>query len=115
MNTTVAGLLTGLALGFAGYFGGFGAFIVVAVLGLVGLIAGYLARGDVHVSDYLPARQDDRRGESVEDRRSGFGPGSRTESDYPHTRQDERRRGRAEDRRSGFGPVSRTEHRTRVQ
>jgi hypothetical protein len=65
-NTTTVGLLTGLSLGFAGYFGGFGAFIVVAALGLVGLLAGHLARGDVHVSDYVHTRDADRpRGRRV--------------------------------------------------
>jgi hypothetical protein len=115
MNTTVAGLLTGLALGFAGYFGGFGAFIVVAVLGLVGLIAGYLARGDVHVSDYLRTREDGGRRGRVEDRRSGFRPGPRTEPDRLRTREDDGRRRTAGDRRSGFGAGPRTEHRARVQ
>lgn len=53
MNATLAGLMTGLALGFAGYFGGFGALVVVAVVGLAGLIVGRLARGDVRVTDYV--------------------------------------------------------------
>ncbi|GGO99632.1 hypothetical protein GCM10012280_66520 [Wenjunlia tyrosinilytica] len=75
----MAGLLTGLALGFAGYFGGFGAFIVVAALGLVGLIVGFLARGDVHVTDYVHSRSGDGRRETFEPRRSGYGPASRTE------------------------------------
>ncbi|MFC9647095.1 MULTISPECIES: hypothetical protein [unclassified Streptomyces] len=79
MNTTMAGLMTGLALGFAGYFGGFGAFIVVAVLGLVGLIAGYLTRGDVHVTDYVPTRSGEGRRESLERPRSTYGTAPRTE------------------------------------
>ncbi|CAM5698193.1 hypothetical protein SBADM41S_11025 [Streptomyces badius] len=33
MSMAVAGLLAGMALGFAGYFGGFGAFVLVAALG----------------------------------------------------------------------------------
>lgn len=61
-NTTALGLLTGLSLGFAGYFGGFGAFLVVAALGLVGLVVGHLARGDVHVLDYVRSRDRDRDG-----------------------------------------------------
>ncbi|MFE4535290.1 hypothetical protein ACFRKB_09435 [Streptomyces scopuliridis] len=93
MNTTVVGLMTGLALGFAGYFGGFGAFIVVAVLGLVGLIVGYLARGDVHVADYVPTRSGDGRRET-----SG-----------------ERRRETFEHRRSAYGTAPGTEYRTRVR
>ncbi|WP_106409483.1 hypothetical protein [Streptomyces odonnellii] len=92
MNTTIAGLMTGLALGFAGYFGGFGAFIVVAVLGLAGLIAGYLARGDVHVADYVPTRSGDGRRET-----SGDG------------------RQEADRRRTGYGTAPRTEYRTRVR
>lgn len=79
MNATVAGLVTGLALGFAGYFGGFGAFVVVAALGLVGLIVGHLARGDVHVSDYVHTREGHGRRETFERRRSDAGPAPRTE------------------------------------
>ncbi|MFE2498237.1 hypothetical protein ACFXKS_00370 [Streptomyces scopuliridis] len=94
MNTTMAGLMTGLALGFAGYFGGFGAFIVVAVLGLVGLIVGYLARGDVHVADYVPTRSGDGRRE-----RSGEG----------------RRPETFEHRRTTYGTAPSTEYRTRVR
>lgn len=74
MNTTVAGLLTGLALGFAGYFGGFGAFIVVAVMGLAGLIVGYLARGGVHIGDYVHTRDSDGRRESLTGHRSSPAP-----------------------------------------
>jgi hypothetical protein len=70
MNTTVVGLLTGLALGFAGYFGGFGAFIVVAVVGLVGMIVGHLARGDVHIADYIHTRDNDEHRETFERPRS---------------------------------------------
>jgi hypothetical protein len=74
MNTAVAGLVTGLALGFAGYFGGFGAFVVVAVVGAAGLAVGCLARGDVRFSDFRFTR--DRPG-SRDGRgtRDGFGPG----------------------------------------
>ncbi|SEG94017.1 hypothetical protein SAMN05216223_12914 [Actinacidiphila yanglinensis] len=57
MNTTVAGLVTGLALGFAGYFGGFGAFVVVAVVGLAGLVVGWLSRRDGPISTYLRSRE----------------------------------------------------------
>ncbi|NEW77597.1 hypothetical protein [Streptomyces rhizosphaericus] len=80
MNTTVVGLLTGLALGFAGYFGGFGAFIVVAALGLVGLIVGHLARGDVHVTDYVRTRDGDgHRAETFQRRPGSHGPTPGTE------------------------------------
>ncbi|MFH8574049.1 hypothetical protein [Streptomyces sp. NPDC017993] len=85
MNATVVGLLAGLTLGFAGYFGGFGAFLVVAAMGLVGLIIGHLARGDVHVSDYVRTREDyvrSREGygrrETFDRPRSTYGPGPRT-------------------------------------
>ncbi|MGX1761643.1 hypothetical protein ACWIG5_32835 [Streptomyces lydicus] len=74
MNATVVGLLTGLALGFAGYFGGFGAFLVVAAMGLVGLIVGHLARGDVHISDYVRTREGDGRRETFDRPRSTYRP-----------------------------------------
>ncbi|WP_066952883.1 hypothetical protein [Streptomyces lushanensis] len=88
MNTTVAGLVTGLALGFAGYFGGFGAFLVVAVLGLVGLIAGYLARGDVRVSDYIPTRNGEGRQATFRNgggRRETLGHRGSTYGTAPHS------------------------------
>ena len=69
MKTTTAGLLTGLALGFAGYFGGFGAFIVVAVVGLAGLGVGYLLHHSGAAADYLHNRADDLR-QGSERRRS---------------------------------------------
>jgi hypothetical protein len=68
MNTAVAGLVTGLALGFAGFFGGFGALVVVAVMGAVGVTVGCLVRGDVRFSDFRFARQ----GHGAHD---GAGPG----------------------------------------
>ena len=79
MNTTVVGLLTGLALGFAGYFGGFGAFVVVAAVGLVGLIVGHLARGDVHIADYVHTRDDERPRETFERPRSTPAPAPRAD------------------------------------
>ncbi|MFD8947085.1 hypothetical protein ACFV00_34700 [Streptomyces californicus] len=45
MSMAVAGLLAGMALGFAGYFGGFGAFVLVAALGAVGFVAGRVRDG----------------------------------------------------------------------
>ncbi|MEU5209892.1 hypothetical protein [Streptomyces sp. NPDC020742] len=71
----MVGLLTGLALGFAGYSGGFGAFLVVAGMGLVGLIVGHLARGDVHVSDYVHTRENDGLRETFDRPRSTYSPG----------------------------------------
>ena len=79
MNTTVVGLLTGLALGFAGYFGGFGAFVVVAAMGLVGLAVGYLARGDVHVADFVHTRDGRGPQERLAPRRTDYGPRPRVE------------------------------------
>jgi hypothetical protein len=97
MNTTVVGLLTGLALGFAGYFGGFGAFIVVAVVGLAGLIVGHLARGDVHIADYIHTRDNERPRENF-------------------TRDNERPRENFERPRSTpAAPAPRTDHRARVR
>ena len=99
MNATVVGLLTGLTLGFAGYFGGFGAFLVVAAMGLVGLIIGHLARGDVHVSDYVRTREDyahSREGYG----RSHEGFGRRETFDRP---------------RSAYEPGPRTRHAGRVR
>lgn len=72
MNATVAGLMTGLALGFAGYFGGFGAFIVVAVVGLAGLIVGWLAH-DGRVINHLRRRDSRQSGQPVEPSRNGEG------------------------------------------
>ncbi|MFB7269709.1 hypothetical protein [Streptomyces sp. NPDC056244] len=99
--------MTGLALGFAGYFGGFGAFVVVAVLGLVGLIVGHLARGDVHVADYLPTREGDGRWET-------FG---RHRSDYATTPRAGRAEhgGRAEYAGRAEHRAEHGEHRARVQ
>ncbi|MFJ4680129.1 MULTISPECIES: hypothetical protein [Kitasatospora] len=51
MNLALMGLLTGMALGFAGYFGGFGAFLLVAVLGALGFVVGRLIEGDVELGD----------------------------------------------------------------
>lgn len=50
MNSTTAGMLAGIALGFAAAFGGFGAFIVVLLLGACGLVAGRVLDGKLDVS-----------------------------------------------------------------
>ncbi|MEU6209637.1 hypothetical protein ACN6AT_27365 [Streptomyces sp. JL4002] len=60
MSMAVAGLLAGMALGFAGYFGGFGAFLLVAALGAVGFVVGRFLDGDLDAGD-LFRRRDDRR------------------------------------------------------
>ncbi|MEW2070254.1 hypothetical protein [Streptomyces sp. NPDC007346] len=62
MSMAVAGLLTGMALAFAGYFGGFGAFVLVAALGAIGFIAGRFLDGDLEPGDFFRSRErDDRR------------------------------------------------------
>ncbi|GAB3644678.1 hypothetical protein [Streptomyces sparsus] len=62
MSMAVIGLITGMALGFAGYFGGFGAFLLVAALGAVGFVAGRIADGDLEVASlFRPGRGDERR------------------------------------------------------
>ncbi|MFD6797066.1 hypothetical protein [Streptomyces cyaneofuscatus] len=62
MSMAVAGLLAGMALGFAGYFGGFGAFVLVAALGAVGFIAGRFLDGDLEPGDFFQSRErGDRR------------------------------------------------------
>lgn len=50
MNSTTLGLLTGLALGFAGAFGGFGAFLIVLVLAALGLFVGRVLDGKLDLS-----------------------------------------------------------------
>lgn len=65
MSMAVVGLITGMALGFAGYFGGFGAFLLVAALGAVGFVAGRFLEGDLELGDFFRPRDgsrgDDRR------------------------------------------------------
>ncbi|MFE4591342.1 hypothetical protein [Streptomyces laurentii] len=62
MSMAVAGLLAGMALGFAGYFGGFGAFLLVAALGAIGFVAGRFLDGDVEAGDFFRSRdRGDRR------------------------------------------------------
>lgn len=56
MSMAVIGLITGMALGFAGYFGGFGAFLLVAALGAVGFIAGRFADGDLEPGYFFRSR-----------------------------------------------------------
>lgn len=51
------GLVSGIALGFAGAFGGFGAFIVVLVLGLLGFLAGWALRGEADIREVLGRRR----------------------------------------------------------
>ncbi|MEV0964201.1 MULTISPECIES: hypothetical protein [unclassified Streptomyces] len=63
MSMAVAGLLAGMALGFAGYFGGFAAFLLVAALGAVGFVVGRILDGDLEPGDFFRGRQrGDRRG-----------------------------------------------------
>ncbi|MEU7301187.1 hypothetical protein [Streptomyces sp. NPDC007206] len=60
MSMAVAGMIAGMALGFAGYFGGFGAFLLVAALGAVGFVVGRFAEGDLELGDLFRTR-DTRR------------------------------------------------------
>ncbi|AWI28679.1 hypothetical protein AB0K47_22725 [Streptomyces tirandamycinicus] len=63
MSMAVAGLLAGMALGFAGYFGGFAAFLLVAALGAVGFVVGRILDGDLEPGDFFRGRErGDRRG-----------------------------------------------------
>ncbi|MDT0453484.1 hypothetical protein [Streptomyces hesseae] len=52
MSMAVAGMIAGMALGFAGYFGGFGAFLLVAALGAVGFVGGRLLDGDLEPGEF---------------------------------------------------------------
>ncbi|MFE9845401.1 hypothetical protein [Streptomyces goshikiensis] len=45
-SAATAGLVAGMALGFAGYFGDFWAFLLALVPGAAGLIAGRAVQGD---------------------------------------------------------------------
>lgn len=56
MNTALAGMVAGMALGFAGWFGGFGAFLLVAALGAVGFVVGRLVDDGTDVRDFLGGR-----------------------------------------------------------
>jgi hypothetical protein len=115
MNATVAGLMTGLALGFAGYFGGFGALVVVAVVGLAGLIVGWLARHDGRVAEYLRSRSRDGRGIRETLGHAGGSAERRTPPERPRsTSAAAPRTRRAQPRRSGPAPAPRPEQRTRV-
>jgi nitrate/nitrite transporter NarK len=58
MNSTTLGLMTGLALGFAGAFGGFGAFLIVLVLAALGLLVGRVLDGKLDVSQLTGAGRD---------------------------------------------------------
>ncbi|MEU8775244.1 hypothetical protein [Streptomyces sp. NPDC048606] len=71
MSMAVAGLLAGMALGFAGYFGGFGAFLLVAALGAVGFVVGRLLDGDLEAGDLFRSRTREGRGPRERDDRHG--------------------------------------------
>jgi nitrate/nitrite transporter NarK len=58
MNSTTLGLLTGLALGFAGAFGGFGAFLIVLVLAALGLLVGRVLDGKLDLSQLTGVGRD---------------------------------------------------------
>lgn len=61
MSKATMGMVTGVALGFAGYFGGAGAFFLVAGLGALGLILGSFLQGDLSVGDFVRRRDEGRR------------------------------------------------------
>ncbi|MCW5249475.1 MULTISPECIES: hypothetical protein [unclassified Streptomyces] len=61
MSMALAGMIAGMALGFAGYFGGFGAFLLVAALGAVGFVVGRFLAGDLEPGDFFRSRDDRRR------------------------------------------------------
>ncbi|WP_042166437.1 hypothetical protein [Streptomyces sp. NBRC 110035] len=61
MSMAVAGMIAGMALGFAGYFGGFGAFLLVAALGAIGFVVGRFLEGDLEFGDFLRPRDHRRR------------------------------------------------------
>ncbi|MFI2618353.1 hypothetical protein [Streptomyces sp. NPDC018584] len=60
-STALAGMIAGMALGFAGWFGGFGAFLLVAALGAVGFVLGRLVDNGTDVRDFLGGRTRERR------------------------------------------------------
>ncbi|GHI84730.1 hypothetical protein [Streptomyces xanthophaeus] len=68
MSMAIAGLLAGMALGFAGYFGGFGAFLLVAALGAVGFVVGRFLDGDLDPGDLLRPRDRGGRGDRGDQR-----------------------------------------------
>ncbi|MEU8542723.1 hypothetical protein AB0C52_22545 [Streptomyces sp. NPDC048717] len=61
MSMAMAGLVAGLALGFAGYFGGFGAFVLVAALGAIGFVVGRFLDGDLEPGEFFRGRERGRR------------------------------------------------------
>ncbi|MCB5181218.1 hypothetical protein [Streptomyces antimicrobicus] len=61
MSMAVAGMLAGMALGFAGFFGGFGAFLLVAALGAIGFVLGRFVDGDLEPGDFFRPRDDRHR------------------------------------------------------
>ena len=58
MNSTTLGLLSGLALGFAGAFGGLSAFLIVLVLAGLGLLVGRVLDGKLDLSQLTGAGRD---------------------------------------------------------
>ncbi len=58
MNSTVIGLLVGLALGFAAAFGGFGALAIVVLLGVLGALTGRYLDGQLDLSNLTGGARD---------------------------------------------------------
>jgi hypothetical protein len=61
MSLSVAGMIAGIALAFAGYFGGFGAFLLVAALGAVGIVVGRFFDMDGEAREFFRIRGSDQR------------------------------------------------------
>lgn len=53
MNKAAVGLMTGMALGFAGWFGGFVAFLLVGALGALGWLVGRALDEGTGLADLL--------------------------------------------------------------
>lgn len=53
MNKAAIGLMTGMALGFAGWFGGFVAFLLVGALGALGWLVGRALDDGTGLADLL--------------------------------------------------------------
>ncbi len=61
MQTTMIGLLTGLALGLAVVLDGFSGFAITFVLGAVGLLVGRVLDGELDLGNLVPDRSKQRR------------------------------------------------------
>ncbi|GAA1371419.1 hypothetical protein [Streptomyces beijiangensis] len=62
MSRALIGMITGMALAFAGYFGGFGAFLLVAALGGIGFTVGAWLDGGGRTDDLREMFRERSRG-----------------------------------------------------